>query len=68
VGSTIALAHDLGLSVVAEGVEDEVALDMLVGYGCDTAQGYFFSRPCAAEELTEWLTKSPFGATVGAPV
>jgi diguanylate cyclase (GGDEF)-like protein/PAS domain S-box-containing protein len=68
VGSTIALAHDLGLSVVAEGVEDEVALDMLVGYGCDTAQGYFFSRPCAAEELTEWLTKSPFGATAGAPV
>ena len=62
VRSTIDLAHDLGLTAVAEGVEDEAALDMLVEYGCDQAQGYFFSRPKAADELTAWLTKSPFGA------
>jgi diguanylate cyclase (GGDEF)-like protein/PAS domain S-box-containing protein len=61
VRSTIELAHNLGLTVVAEGVEDEVALDMLVMNGCDSAQGYLFSRPCPAEELTLWLTESPFG-------
>jgi len=64
VRSTIDLAHNLGLTVVAEGVEDQVALDMLVEYGCDSAQGHFFSRPCAAEELTAWLTESPFGVPV----
>jgi diguanylate cyclase (GGDEF)-like protein/PAS domain S-box-containing protein len=63
VRSTIDLAHNLGLTVVAEGVEDEVALDMLIEYGCDSAQGYLFSRPCAAAELTEWLAQSPVGAT-----
>ena len=61
VNSTVNLAHDLGLTAVAEGVEDEAALDMLVEFGCDQAQGYFFSRPKAAAELTTWLTKSPFG-------
>ena len=64
VRSTIDLAHNLGLSVVAEGVEDELALGMLVDYGCDSAQGYWFSRPCPADELTKWLAESPFGATV----
>ena len=64
VRSTIDLAHNLGLTVVAEGVEDEVALDMLVEYGCDSAQGFFFSRPCAPEELTKWLSESEFGVAV----
>jgi diguanylate cyclase (GGDEF)-like protein/PAS domain S-box-containing protein len=62
VRSTIELAHNLGLSVVAEGVEDDIAMDMLVGYGCDRAQGYFFGRPCAAEDLTKWLIESQYGA------
>jgi len=62
VRSTIDLAHNLGLTVVAEGVETEVSMNMLMGYGCDRAQGYFFGRPCAAPELTTWLTESPFGA------
>jgi EAL domain-containing protein (putative c-di-GMP-specific phosphodiesterase class I) len=64
VRSTIELAHNLGLTVVAEGVEDEVALEMLVRDGCDSAQGYYFNRPCPADELTAWLTESPFGAAV----
>jgi diguanylate cyclase (GGDEF)-like protein/PAS domain S-box-containing protein len=64
VRSTIDLAHNLGLTVVAEGVEDEAALEMLVEYGCDHAQGYLFSRPCPAEELTAWLAESPFGVAV----
>jgi diguanylate cyclase (GGDEF)-like protein/PAS domain S-box-containing protein len=65
VRSTIELAHNLGLTVVAEGVENEEALELLVEHRCDSAQGYFFSRPCAADELTAWLTESPFGAHVG---
>jgi EAL domain-containing protein (putative c-di-GMP-specific phosphodiesterase class I) len=65
VRSTIDLAHNLGLTVVAEGVEDDVALRMLIEYGCDSAQGYLFSRPCPAAELTEWLTESPAGAAAG---
>jgi diguanylate cyclase (GGDEF)-like protein len=62
VRSTVDLAHNLGLTVVAEGVEDEVALALLAECGCDTAQGYFFSVPRAAAELNQWLTESPYGA------
>ncbi|MDX6495879.1 MAG: hypothetical protein QOE17_1865 [Gaiellales bacterium] len=65
VRSTIDLAHNLGMIVVAEGVEDKAALDMLVEYGCDSAQGYYFSPPCPADEVTAWLTDSPFGASRG---
>jgi len=53
--STIDLAHNLGLTVVAEGVEDRVIYEALVRYGCDQAQGYLMSRPVSAAELTEWL-------------
>jgi diguanylate cyclase (GGDEF)-like protein/PAS domain S-box-containing protein len=63
VRSTIDLAHNLGLTVVAEGIEDESVLTMLAGYGCDSAQGFLFSRPCTGEELTVWLTESPYGLT-----
>ena len=66
VRSTIDLAHNLGLTVVAEGVEDEVTLDMLAEARCDSAQGHFFSRALAADELTTWLTESPFGVHAGA--
>jgi diguanylate cyclase (GGDEF)-like protein/PAS domain S-box-containing protein len=66
VRSTIDLAHNLGLTVVAEGVEDENVLDALVGYGCDAAQGFHFARPAPAEELTEWLSESPFGLRAAA--
>ncbi|TFD02011.1 EAL domain-containing protein [Cryobacterium sandaracinum] len=56
VASTIDLAHGLGLKMVAEGVENSVAYDELVRYGCDFAQGYFMSRPLSAAALDEWLT------------
>ncbi len=55
VSSTIALAHSLGLEMVAEGVEDQVAYDELVRLGCDQAQGYFMSRPLPAAELALWF-------------
>ncbi len=45
VRSTIQLAHELGLKVVAEGVEDRACLDFLAASGCDLIQGYFISRP-----------------------
>ena len=61
VRSIIDLAHNLSLEVVAEGVEDEETMKLLVGYGCDTAQGYFFSRPVPREQLGEWLEGSKFG-------
>jgi predicted signal transduction protein with EAL and GGDEF domain len=43
---TVALAHDLGLTLVAEGVEDAETGTVLAGLGCDTAQGYAIRAPC----------------------
>ncbi|NMN93783.1 diguanylate cyclase domain-containing protein [Antrihabitans stalactiti] len=57
VRSTVALAHSLGASLVAEGVEDEATLEALRRYGCDITQGYFHSPPLPAEELDAWLPR-----------
>jgi len=51
VGAVIRLAHDLGLTVTAEGVETEEQRDFLIARDCDFLQGYLFNRPMAAEEL-----------------
>jgi len=55
VRSTIELAHNMGLYVVAEGIEDEFSLNWLTEHGCELAQGYFISRPKPASALTDWL-------------
>jgi EAL domain-containing protein (putative c-di-GMP-specific phosphodiesterase class I) len=55
VRSTIELGHNLGLSVVAEGVETEHELAELRRFGCDVIQGYLYARPMAAEALEGWL-------------
>jgi diguanylate cyclase (GGDEF)-like protein len=55
VRSTIALGHDLGLVVVAEGVEDQPTWDVLGELGCDTIQGYFASKPLPAPALENWI-------------
>jgi EAL domain-containing protein (putative c-di-GMP-specific phosphodiesterase class I) len=55
VRSTIDLGRNLGLDVVAEGVETQDAWDALRGQGCTLAQGYFVSRPVPAEELEALL-------------
>ena len=55
VRSTIELAHNMGLHVVAEGIEDEFALNWLAAHGCELAQGYYISKPKPAVELTPWL-------------
>ena len=51
VKSIVDLAHNLGLRVVAEGVENESQLEMLRDMGCDCAQGYLFSRPISSDEM-----------------
>lgn len=58
VRTSIDLAHNLKLEVVAEGVENEEALKRLRELGCDTAQGHYISRPLSAEELSTWLEQS----------
>jgi EAL domain-containing protein (putative c-di-GMP-specific phosphodiesterase class I) len=55
VRSTIELAHNLGLHVVAEGVESQETLVHLAELSCDTAQGFHLSPPVPAEAMTEWL-------------
>ena len=56
VRSTIDLGHNLGMRVVAEGVETDQTLDELASLGCDIAQGFFFSRPVPAEEIPGWIS------------
>jgi diguanylate cyclase (GGDEF)-like protein/PAS domain S-box-containing protein len=57
VRSTVALAHHLGLQVVAEGVEDEITWKLLAEFGCDLIQGYYLSRPVPAAEFEQWLQR-----------
>lgn len=55
VRSTIALAHELGMKAVAEGIEDIACLKMLAEMGCDTAQGYHIAKPMPANQLAIFL-------------
>ncbi len=56
VRAVIGLAHELDLTVVAEGVEDQASWDVLRRAGCDIIQGYFLSRPLSAADLITWLS------------
>ncbi len=55
VRSTIDLAHKLGLYVVAEGVEDQVTLELLAQLGCDAVQGFYLSKPIPMKEMLAWV-------------
>ena len=57
VESIIGLGHDLGLTVVAEGVEEEPTVETLRQMGCDEIQGYVFARPAPADETMAWMTE-----------
>jgi diguanylate cyclase (GGDEF)-like protein len=57
VRATITLAHDLGLRVVAEGVETDLAKSLVTDMGCDRYQGYGLARPMPAAELLTWLAR-----------
>ncbi|MEE4884419.1 EAL domain-containing protein [Pseudomonas alliivorans] len=58
VRSTIEMSHNLGLKVVAEGVEYQHSLDLLRRWHCDTAQGYLISRPLTASAFETWIVKT----------
>ena len=58
----IDLAHRFGLSVVAEGVEDEATLQVLRQCGCDVAQGFYFSKPLPPDVFARWLAQSAAAA------
>ncbi|MCC6913449.1 MAG: EAL domain-containing protein [Rhodospirillaceae bacterium] len=67
VRSTIDLGHNLGLKVTAEGVEDAPSLEILKAYGCETAQGYFVSRPIPADAFAKFVTTSRWARGRGEP-
>lgn len=61
VRSIVDLAHNIGLHVIAEGVEDEATCERLIALGCDLAQGYYFSKPLPPQQFETWLCESPWG-------
>jgi EAL domain-containing protein (putative c-di-GMP-specific phosphodiesterase class I) len=68
VSAVIRLAHELGLRVVAEGVETLAQRDILVSLGCDELQGFYLARPMPAEALEAWTEgRKPEGAADFAP-
>ncbi|MGZ4136062.1 MAG: putative bifunctional diguanylate cyclase/phosphodiesterase [Actinomycetota bacterium] len=69
VAATVELGRNLGLRVVAEGVEDRETLEELARMGCDMAQGFEFSEPLAATDLTRWVEERGGAAALagGAP-
>ncbi|MGZ8268772.1 MAG: EAL domain-containing protein [Burkholderiales bacterium] len=56
--AVIGMAHNLGLKVIAEGVETQAQIAFLSANGCDEAQGYYFARPQPAAEAVKWLGKA----------
>lgn len=63
VQSIIYLGHNLGMGVIAEGVENQATLDMLDTFKCDVAQGFFISPPMPAHEITAWLPTQVLSST-----
>lgn len=57
VKSIIDLAHNFGMQVTAEGVENNATLQQLAAMGCDRAQGYFIARPMPADDLPSWIAQ-----------
>ena len=58
VHSVVDLGHNLGLTTVAEGVEDELTMNGLAEFGCDVAQGYYLGRPIPANEFDAWRAQT----------
>jgi EAL domain-containing protein (putative c-di-GMP-specific phosphodiesterase class I) len=61
VRAAIRLAHELGLDIIAEGVETGAQVRFLMGAGCEQAQGYYFSRPVTALKATDLLREGRVG-------
>ena len=65
VKSIIDLGHNLGLNVVAEGVEEKETALKLKTLGCDVLQGYYFSKPLSDADFSSWLAKRKLQKTAG---
>jgi len=52
----IVMAHELGMKVIAEGVETEQQRDLLAAAGCDYGQGYWFAQPMSAQDFGTFMT------------
>jgi EAL domain-containing protein (putative c-di-GMP-specific phosphodiesterase class I) len=63
VNATIQLGHNLGLRVVAEGVENRQIFNTLRSMGCDLQQGYFIGKPLPAETITSWESSNTMPET-----
>lgn len=59
--TTVKLGHSLGLKVVVNGVENQASWETLKGFGCDSAQGFYMSRPLPPSELMNWVHTSQWG-------
>jgi diguanylate cyclase (GGDEF)-like protein len=68
VRSAIDMAHGLGLKVVAEGIETAAAGNRLREFGCDIAQGYFYSKPMPRESFEKWLEGRPRVPVIAVPL
>ncbi|MFO7553396.1 MAG: EAL domain-containing protein [Haliea sp.] len=64
VRSTIKLAHDMELTVIAEGVENAAMWTELKALGCDTGQGFYMGKPMPENEVAQWLATSKWGMRV----
>ena len=60
VRSTIELAHNMGLQVVAEGIENQQQLEMLTQFGIDYGQGFYIAKPLPRDHFVAWLNSSPW--------
>lgn len=68
VRAIIDLGHNLGLKVVAEGVETLGAKEMLTDFDCDEAQGYYFSRPVTAPDITRFMENAQTSSAQNSPI
>jgi EAL domain-containing protein (putative c-di-GMP-specific phosphodiesterase class I) len=68
VRSAIDMGHSLGMKVVAEGIETEVAAQRLRGFGCDIAQGYLYAKPMPCEALESWLEGKERTPIIAVPI
>ena len=58
VQSIISMAHNLKMTMIAEGVETKEQLELLQQYGCDQIQGYYYSTPLPYDEFTAWIIEN----------
>ncbi|MBT3700996.1 MAG: EAL domain-containing protein [Alphaproteobacteria bacterium] len=65
VRSIVELGHNLGLAVVAEGIEDQETWDLLSDLRCNQAQGYFISKPVLADDFYDWVQQSKYSGNIG---